>query len=128
MSAAPSPHASVASRLGAWVLDTPRWKYLTALFTRLFLCTGVTLVALPFFVGTYPRYILTLWMIYAIATIGLNIPMGLAGIYSFGHGGFTGTSGYVVSGQNGRASGRHWCRCSRIRSAPGRPSRRMTIE
>lgn len=45
MSTAPSPHAGVASRLGAWILDTPRWMYLAALFTLLFARTGVSFVA-----------------------------------------------------------------------------------
>lgn len=54
------------------------------------------MVLLPLFVGSYPRYIVTMWMIFAIATIGLNIPMGLAGIYSFGHGGFMLIGAYVT--------------------------------
>lgn len=47
MSVGPSPHAGVgvASRLGSWVLDAPRWQYLTALFSLMFLRTGVTFVA-----------------------------------------------------------------------------------
>jgi len=48
----------------------------------------VALLALPLVVGSYPRYIVTMWMIFAVAAMGLNIPMGLAGIYSFGHGAF----------------------------------------
>ena len=34
------------------------------------------------------RYVATLWMIYAIAAVGLQIPIGLAAIYSFGHSAF----------------------------------------
>lgn len=34
-----------ASRLGSWVLATPRWKFLTVLFTLMFFRTGVTFVA-----------------------------------------------------------------------------------
>ena len=54
------------------------------------------MAALPLMVGTYPRYIVTMWLIYAIAAIGLFIPMGLAGIYSFGHGGFMLIGAYVT--------------------------------
>jgi hypothetical protein len=33
------------SRIGSWVLTAPRWQYLSALFTIMFLRTGVTFVA-----------------------------------------------------------------------------------
>jgi branched-chain amino acid transport system permease protein len=38
--------------------------------------------------GEYPRYVLTLWMIYSLSAIGLNIVLGFGKIYSLGHGGF----------------------------------------
>lgn len=39
-------------------------------------------------VGSYPRYVLTLWMIYTLSALGLNLVMGYARLYSLGHGGF----------------------------------------
>ena len=39
-------------------------------------------------VGDYPRYVLTLWMIYSLSALGLNLVMGFGKIYSLGHGGF----------------------------------------
>lgn len=51
------------------------------------LALGAFAVA-PFVLGVYPRYVLSLWMIFALAAVGLNIPIGLASIYSFGQGGF----------------------------------------
>jgi branched-chain amino acid transport system permease protein len=38
--------------------------------------------------GAYPRYVLTLWMIYTLSALGLNLVMGYAKLYSLGHGGF----------------------------------------
>lgn len=45
-------------------------------------------LAVPFFATGYVRYVATLWMIYAIAAVGLQMPIGLASIYSFGHSAF----------------------------------------
>ncbi|TXL71365.1 branched-chain amino acid ABC transporter permease [Vineibacter terrae] len=42
----------------------------------------------PLWLGTYPRYVISVWLIFALSAVGLNIPIGLASIYSFGHGGF----------------------------------------
>jgi branched-chain amino acid transport system permease protein len=44
--------------------------------------------ALPVWLGGYARYVATLWLIFTIAAVGLQIPIGLAQIYSFGHGAF----------------------------------------
>lgn len=38
--------------------------------------------------GDYPRYVLTLWMIYSLSALGLNLVMGYGKLYSLGHGGF----------------------------------------
>lgn len=38
--------------------------------------------------GDYPRYVLTLWMLYSLSAIGLNVVLGFGKIYSLGHGGF----------------------------------------
>jgi branched-chain amino acid transport system permease protein len=39
-------------------------------------------------VGGYPRYVLTLWLIYSLSALGLNLVMGFGRLYSLGHGGF----------------------------------------
>lgn len=38
--------------------------------------------------GEYPRYVLTLWLIYSLSSMGLNLVMGYGKLYSLGHGGF----------------------------------------
>lgn len=38
--------------------------------------------------GEYPRYVLTLWMVYSLSALGLNLVMGYGKLYSLGHGGF----------------------------------------
>lgn len=48
----------------------------------------IALLIAPVFVGSYWTYILALWAVMAIAVVGLNIPLGLGHIYSFGHGAF----------------------------------------
>jgi len=49
---------------------------------------GAAVLAAPMFGGNYARYIATLWLIFGISAIGLQIPVGLAQVYSFGHGVF----------------------------------------
>ncbi|MDB5846702.1 MAG: branched-chain amino acid transport system / permease component family protein [Rhodoferax sp.] len=46
------------------------------------------LLAVGSFPGEYPRSVLTLWMIYSLSAIGLNVVLGFGKIYSLGHGGF----------------------------------------
>lgn len=49
----------------------------------------VALVACGVLAATdYIRYVAALWLVFAIAAIGLQIPIGLGAIYSFGHGAF----------------------------------------
>lgn len=58
----------------------PRVRWVLGSFAALLLAGMVT--------GDYPRYVLTLWMIYSLSAIGLNIVLGFGKIYSLGHGGF----------------------------------------
>lgn len=46
------------------------------------------LLALPFMVGSYLRYLIVIWMLYSISGMGLNLPIGQGKLYSLGHGGF----------------------------------------
>jgi branched-chain amino acid transport system permease protein len=53
--------------------------------------------AAPLVLGKYSQYLISMWLVFAIATVGLNIPVGLANIYSFGHGAFMLIGAYVVA-------------------------------
>jgi branched-chain amino acid transport system permease protein len=55
------------------------------------------LLLVPLFTTGYVRYVATLWMIYAIASVGLQIPIGLAAIYSFGHSAFMLIGAYAMA-------------------------------
>jgi branched-chain amino acid transport system permease protein len=52
------------------------------------LAVVVALFIVDLMVGGYPRYILTLWLIYSLSALGLNLVMGFGQLYSLGHGGF----------------------------------------
>ncbi len=56
----------------------------------------LALASVPLLAGGHLRYIATLWMIYAIAAVGLQIPIGLAAVYSFGHSVFMLLGAYAV--------------------------------
>ena len=53
-------------------------------------------VAAPWVLGPYQLYIVCLWMIMALSAVGLNIPMGLASMHSFGQGAFMLVGAYAV--------------------------------
>ncbi|MDY0748045.1 branched-chain amino acid ABC transporter permease [Paucibacter sp. R3-3] len=53
--------------------------------------------------GDYPRYVVTLWLIYSMATLGMNYVMGFGKLYALGHGGFMLVGAYVVA-----AGINHW--------------------
>ena len=61
---------------------------------------GVSLAALlcaPLLLKTYGLYLLTLWLVYAIAALGLNLTVGYAGLKSLCHAGFMGVGAYTVA-------------------------------
>ncbi|VTU22960.1 branched-chain amino acid ABC transporter permease [Variovorax sp. PBL-E5] len=58
---------------------------------------AVLVLLAPLFATGYVRYVATLWMIYAIAAVGLQIPIGLAAIYSFGHSAFMLIGAYAMA-------------------------------
>lgn len=61
---------------------------------------GTALVALlvaPAFLKTYGLYLLTLWLVYVIAALGLNLTVGYAGLKSLCHAGFMGVGAYTVA-------------------------------
>ncbi len=63
-------------------------------------CLGVALavmLAAPAVLKTYGLYLLTLWLGYVIAALGLNLTVGYAGLKSLCHAGFMGVGAYTVA-------------------------------
>ena len=61
---------------------------------------AVALVAMlfaPTMLKTYGLYLLTLWLVYVIAAMGLNLTVGYAGLKSLCHAGFMGVGAYTVA-------------------------------
>lgn len=61
---------------------------------------GTALAALlvaPALLKTYGLYLLTLWLVYVIAALGLNLTVGYAGLKSLCHAGFMGVGAYTVA-------------------------------
>lgn len=56
----------------------------------------VAAASLPLFATGYVRYVATLWVIFAVSAVGLQIPVGLAGVYSFGHSAFMLIGAYAL--------------------------------
>jgi branched-chain amino acid transport system permease protein len=53
--------------------------------------------AMPLFLKNYGVYLLTYWLIFIIATMGLNLTVGYAGQKSLGHAAFFGIGAYTVA-------------------------------
>jgi branched-chain amino acid transport system permease protein len=59
---------------------------------------GIALLLIaPAFLKNYGIYLLTTWMIFIIATMGLNLTVGYAGQKSLGHAAFFGIGAYTVA-------------------------------
>ncbi|TAG75153.1 MAG: branched-chain amino acid ABC transporter permease [Burkholderiales bacterium] len=61
---------------------------------------SVALAALliaPSLLKSYGLYLLTLWLVYIIAALGLNLTVGYAGLKSLCHAGFMGVGAYTVA-------------------------------
>jgi branched-chain amino acid transport system permease protein len=56
---------------------------------------AVLLLALPFGLGRYGLYILSMWAVMSIAAIGLNLTLGYAGQVSLAQGAFVGIGAYA---------------------------------
>ncbi|GAC1605800.1 MAG: branched-chain amino acid ABC transporter permease [Ramlibacter sp.] len=64
----------------------------------LFLAIGLLLlVAVPPFLKNYGIYLLSTWLVYVIANMGLNLTVGYAGQKSLGHAAFFGIGAYTVA-------------------------------
>ena len=59
--------------------------------------TAVLLLAVPNFLKNYGIYLLTYWLVFIIATMGLNLTIGYAGQKSLGHAAFFGIGAYTVA-------------------------------
>ena len=57
----------------------------------------LALLAAPALLKTYGLYLLTLWLVYVIAALGLNLTVGYAGLKSLCHAGFMGVGAYTVA-------------------------------
>lgn len=58
---------------------------------------AVILLAAGSIAGEYPRYIMTLWLIYVLSALGLNLVMGFGRLYSLGHGAFMLVGAYATA-------------------------------
>src|SRR5215217_8923483 len=57
----------------------------------------VLLVAVPPFLKSYGIYLFSYWLVFVIATMGLNLTVGYAGQKSLGHAAFFGIGAYTVA-------------------------------
>jgi branched-chain amino acid transport system permease protein len=67
------------------------------LLPALLLLAVAVLIALPWGLGRYGIYILTLWAVTSIAAIGLNLTLGYAGQVSLAQGAFVGIGAYTAA-------------------------------
>lgn len=65
--------------------------------TLLSLLFALTVLGLPPFLKNYGVYMFSTWLIYVIATMGLNLTVGYAGQKSLGHAAFFGIGAYTVA-------------------------------
>ena len=63
----------------------------------LLVATAVLMLVVPQFLKNYGIYLLTYWLIFIIATMGLNLTVGYAGQKSLGHAAFLGIGAYTVA-------------------------------
>lgn len=62
-----------------------------------FVISALLLLVVPQFLKNYGIYLLTYWLIFIIATMGLNLTVGYAGQKSLGHAAFFGIGAYTVA-------------------------------
>ena len=59
--------------------------------------SAALLLVLPQYLKNYGVYLLTYWLIFVLATMGLNLTVGYAGQKSLGHGACFGIGAYTVA-------------------------------
>jgi len=72
------------------------------------LCGLAVLLVVPAWLPTYPRFVLSLTLVNALAAIGVNLSMGYAGLVSVGHAGFAAVGAYATALLMGRADLPFW--------------------
>ncbi len=63
----------------------------------IWICTLAALLVAPFYMKSYGVHLLTTWLIFIIATMGLNLTTGYAGQKSLGQAAFFGIGAYTVA-------------------------------
>jgi len=63
----------------------------------LLIVSALLLLVVPNFLKSYGVYLLTYWLVYIIAAMGLNLTVGYAGQKSLGHAAFFGIGAYTVA-------------------------------
>jgi branched-chain amino acid transport system permease protein len=58
---------------------------------------AIVLIAVPPFLKNYGVYLFSLWLVFVVATMGLNLTVGYAGQKSLGHAAFFGIGAYGVA-------------------------------
>ena len=61
------------------------------------LLAAVLLLVTPLFLRNYGLYLLTFWLVFVLAVMGLNLTVGYAGQKSLGHAAFFGIGAYTVA-------------------------------
>ncbi len=72
-------------------------KSLKPLHWAVLAASAVLLLAAPPFLKNYGLYLLSYWLVFVIATMGLNLTVGYAGQKSLGHAAFFGIGAYTVA-------------------------------
>lgn len=68
-----------------------------ARYLLLAVIAAAALLTAPHFLKSYGIYLLSYWLVYIIATMGLNLTVGYAGQKSLGHAAFLGIGAYTVA-------------------------------
>ena len=83
---------------------SPHWTTPAAIWVLFALCLSLIPLMLP----RYPRFVLSLSLVNAIAAMGVNLSMGYAGQVSVGHAGFAAIGAYSTAILMGRAGASFW--------------------
>ena len=70
---------------------------MTRLQTAIMVVLAAVLLAVPPMLKNYGVYLFTYWLVFVIATMGLNLTVGYAGQKSLGHAAFFGIGAYTVA-------------------------------
>jgi len=74
-----------------------RMKTKLPFMMSLFAIASFVMLVLPLFLKNYGVYLMSYWLIFVLATIGLNLILGYAVLKSLGHAAFMGIAAYIVA-------------------------------